>query len=350
MKCSEPASTIPIRSARFREVTRVARRWPIAALALTIAWPAYADGPPLSESDAKDLFARGRDLRQSGDCGSAVPLFRKAFDVYPRGLGSLRNLAECEEKLGHFASSRRAWLDLKRALVTAPPDAKYEGWDRDAEEAAAKLKPKVAQLFVDVIVKSPDGEAPATEQSPVSLSINGERIAAKLVNTTLERDPGRYLIRVDAKDAEPLEQVVDLTAGDQRRITMRVVRTPPTGEKPLVPPPQERSTPVQRTLGWVALGVGGAALASAGVFFVVRQGALSAVDDACPARTKCDPSLQGDVDRGRFASTMVTVLGAVGVAAAGAGVALVLTSPSSTTTGGLTIRPGVGRVDIDWRF
>ena len=85
-------------------------------------------------SDAKDLFTRGRELRTQGDCRNAVGVFRKAYELYPEGLGSLRNLAECEESLGHFASSRRAWLDLSRALLTFP-DRKYDGWDKDATDA-----------------------------------------------------------------------------------------------------------------------------------------------------------------------------------------------------------------------
>src|SRR5438270_653590 len=63
-----------------------------------------------AESDAKDLFARAHAMRKSGDCGGAVPLFRKAYAIYPKGLGSLRNIAECEEQIGHPASSRRAML------------------------------------------------------------------------------------------------------------------------------------------------------------------------------------------------------------------------------------------------
>jgi hypothetical protein len=126
-----------------------------------------------AESDAKDLFARGRDLRTKGDCAAAVPLLRKAYKIHPSGLGSLRNVAECEEQLGHHASARRAWLDIKRALVTLPPDAKYDGWDREAETAAARLQPKIATVIVDVAVQSPTGEAPANDKSGVELFVNG---------------------------------------------------------------------------------------------------------------------------------------------------------------------------------
>ena len=109
-------------------------------------------------SDAKDLFTRGRELRTRGDCAGAVPLFRKAYELYPEGLGSLRNLAECEESLGHFASSRRAWLDLE---ARAPHDGRQEvrrAGTRTPIEAAARLAPKLATLTIDVNVVGPGGE------------------------------------------------------------------------------------------------------------------------------------------------------------------------------------------------
>ena len=48
---------------------------------------AWAD----ADSDAQDLFVRGRDLRGKKDCAGAVDLFRKANGLAPQRLGSLRN-------------------------------------------------------------------------------------------------------------------------------------------------------------------------------------------------------------------------------------------------------------------
>src|ERR1700722_14257937 len=134
-----------------------------AAFALTAA-PARAD--PVA--DAKDLFSRGRDFHNQGDCNSAVGLFRKAYELYPQGLGSLRNLAECDEQLGHFASSRREWLDLKRALL-GNGDHKYDGWTQDADQAAARLAPKLATLTLDVNVVDRGGGAAGNKGVDVTL-------------------------------------------------------------------------------------------------------------------------------------------------------------------------------------
>ena len=116
-------------------------------------------------ADAKDLFAQARELRGRGDCAGALPLFQRAYAIYPAGLGSLRNVAECEESLGEFATARIAWLDLGRAL-SQTSEPRYAGWSEDAEQGAARLAPKVAPaavpgrpVLVEIAPAPPDAHA-----------------------------------------------------------------------------------------------------------------------------------------------------------------------------------------------
>jgi hypothetical protein len=324
-------------------------RFAVTALlaSLLFALPRTALASP--ESEAKDLFARGRELRTNNDCGSAAPLFRKAWTIFPAALGPLRNLAECEEQLGHFASSRRAWLDLKRALIVGPPDVKYEGWETDAEEAAARLKPKVATFVVDVYVKSNEGELLANDSTGVEIFVNGESVGTSLVGTPLERDPAAYRIRAQTSDARPVEQTVKLSAGDNPHVTIRLTRTP----KPVLVETDEHAT--RRTIGWVVTGVGAAALLTSGITFLVRQGAKSDVDDQCPTHTACSPSLEDTVNKGKTMSTLTSIFLPVGIVGVGAGLALVFTSQPSAgeapkTTGWVRLDPTPGGVSVSGAF
>jgi hypothetical protein len=330
----------------------------VAALACTLV-PRVAHADPVS--DAKDLFTRGRELRTHGDCANAVGVFRKAYDLYPEGLGSLRNLAECEELLGHFASSRRAWLDLSRALLTFP-DKKYDGWDRDAGEAAARLAPKLATLSIDVTFVGPGGElAPAVG---TEMTLDGEKLAGSLTGTPLERDPGRHTVRVTgARLAEPAEREVDLAAGDVKRVALRVVVTPVSPAQPEVPgatplpatPPSsgdegaEHARATKRTLGWAAIGVGAAGIVGAAISLGIRQSALGSVQGACPSLSGCDPSLQSTANRGAAASTAFDVLGIVGLLGAGAGVVLLATS-GHPQQARLVVTPTLGGASAAWTF
>lgn len=319
-------------------------------------------------ADAKDLFARARDLRGQGDCASALPLFRKAYELYPSGLGSLRNTAECEEFVGHFASSRRAWLDLKRALVTND-DRKYEGWAHDADEAAARLLPKLATLTLDIhLVAASGATAPG---DGVEVRLNSEVLAPGLTGTPLERDPGHYVIQVAGpRVSAPQERAVDLVAGDAQRVALRVVvSTPgqPGPEGAASPPPTELapgSEPAQaspapssdqgthpgstrRVAAWVALGVGAAGVIGTVASAVVRQSALGAVennghchDDSgwiCDASQQ--PALQSNIDTGRTASALVNVFLAAGLVGAVTGVVLLATDRPGARGVGLVLSP-----------
>ena len=321
--------------------------------------PGVAHADPVS--DAKDLFTRGRELRTQGDCANAVGAFRKAYELYPEGLGSLRNLAECEESLGHFASSRRAWLDLSRALLTFP-DKKYDGWDKDATEAAARLAPKLATLSIDVTLVGPGGE-PA-EAGGTEVTLDGEKLAASLMGTPLERDPGRHTVRVTgARVAEPAERAVDLAAGDVKRVALRVVVTPATPGQPETPagtplpatPPStdngdaERARTTKRTVGWIAVGVGAAGLVGSAISLGVRQPALSTVDGQCPTLSGCNPSLQPTVSRGQAATTAFDVLGVLGLVGVGSGVVLLATSGHSQQAR-LVVTPTLGGASAAWSF
>jgi hypothetical protein len=321
-----------------------------------VTCPAQAD--PVS--DAKDLFTRGRELRTQGDCGGAVVAFRKAYALYPEGLGSLRNLAECEESLGHFASSRRAWLDLSRALLTLH-DKKYEGWDKDASDAAARLAPKLATLTVDLNVVGPGGETASPKG--VEVTLDAEKLASTLVGTPLERDPGRHTVRVTGERVkEPAERTIDLAAGDAKRVALRVVvasepsgTEPPVGTPLPVTPPStenddaEHARATKRTIGWTAIGVGAAGLVGAGISLGIRQSALGSLNSACPSYSGCDSSVQPTVSRGSAASIAFDVLGILGIVGVGSGIALLATS-GHPAQARLVVTPTLGGASARWTF
>jgi len=285
------------------------------------------------EDDAKDLFARGRELRAKGDCGSAVSLFAKAYELYPKGLGSLRNLAECQEQLGRPASARRAWLDLSRALLTTT-DPKYAGWSDDAHAADARLAPKVARLTVQVH---------STTSVPLRVFVNGELLDPKLIDVALERDPATYLVRVEG-GREPMEKSVTIGSGEARTVTFDIAVAPAVAEKAPAPKTAEAPASSLRTYGIVALAVGGGAAAAASISFVVRQNALGDLRDTCPSYESkpCPESARSIVDRGSTASTLVTVFSAMAVVGIGTGVTLLLMGPSDSPKASVALAPWAG--------
>lgn len=281
---------------------------------------AHAD----AQSDAKDLFERGRKLRAAGDCASATPLFHKAYEIYPTALGTLRNAAECEESLGRWASSRRSWLDVKRALMFVH-DARYEGWDADADAAASRLAPRVAHLRVDV-------DTGGRRDAAVEVTVNGERLARTLVGTMLDRDPGRYVVRARLHGREA-HAAADLGTGESRVVRLDMAPREPLPAVGVVAP--ARSGSAWTPAGWVTLSVGAVALVGMGVAIGVRQDALATLEKQCPdyQQAACSPSLQPVVSRGSAASTAATALAIGGGIATGAGALMLVLGATSKHEG-----------------
>jgi hypothetical protein len=309
--------------------------------------PAFAS----SESDAKDLFTRGRELRQKGDCAGAIPLFGKAYQLYPQGLGSLRNLAECEEQVGKYASSRRDWLDLKRALIVNK-DAKYEGWDADADAAAVRLAPKIGTLTLAITVVTSEGSGALTPEMPIRVLVNGERIDPKLVDTPLDRDPGTYLVRIEGGKSV-VQKSVTLAAGDKKSVELSVELPEKAGPTLPEPEPPKDTSPKPatttraplRTFGFISIAVGGAAAIGTVVAIALRASAKSALEKDCPeyaTRTCHSQAGKDDADRGKTWSTMANVFGAVAIVGVGLGVGLVIAGKPDDKQTGMKLAPWAG--------
>jgi len=353
----DPASYDPMTEYAVKRGTRVL--WLAWAALLSALAPSAARADPVA--DAKDLFARGRDLRGQGDCASAIPLFRKAFELFPAGLGSLRNTAECEESMGHFASSRRAWLDLKRALITVD-DRKYDGWSHDAEAAAARLAPKLATLTFDITAVGAGGVSAPVDG--VEVRLNGEVLSPGLLGTPLERDPGRYVVSAGGPRVKaPQEKAVQIGAGEAKKVALQVEVTggvqgagaegttsTPT-PTPTEPPPEsdeDHRAATRRTLAWVAFGVGAAGVIGTVGSALVRSSAFSDLrnEECNPDNDKwdCAPganksAVQSTLDKGNTASTLVNVFLPLAIVGAGTGVVLLATSHPRSAGAALVMSP-----------
>ena len=116
----------------------------------------------------------------------------------------------------------------------------------------------------------------------------------------------------------------------------------------------------------MTVGVGGPSLVAAVVSLIVRQGALSDLEAACPAYETgpCPTSTQSVLSRGSTASTMTLIFGIAGGVLVAGGLSLVLASPNEkvpvaglspgrdrpTPLPRVAISPTLGGAQLLWRF
>ena len=326
------------------------------AAVLLVAGSARADN-----QDSETFFAQGRQLRQAGDCPSAITAFRRALEIKPEGLGALRNVADCEELLGQFASARNDWWNLRRAVLQSN-DPKYQTWDKDAEAAYARLANKVARITVRITGESLDR---------VRVSIDGKPLDPRLLNVELERDLGLHTFEGAYGGAAPVIEKRALTAGATETVTLVIPAAKPTDTPPgaiaavVTPPPLVTPPPTDnvglRRAGIAAVGVGGLGLVGTVIAIVVRGSALSAVEAKCTPSVHCAASqdVADAYSRGQTFSLLANVFGGVGIAGIGAGVTMILVSGSSSAPSpaaavkvdaGAAPLPGGGRVWAEVRF
>lgn len=283
---------------------------------------AASTGAWAGENDAQAFFAQGRTLRAASNCKDAIPAFQRALDLAPQGLGALRNIAECEEQIGQFASARNSYWSLRRAVLQST-DPRYDGWEKYAEDSYNRLGPKVAKLTV-VIAGARAGQA-------VSVIVDGKPLDPRLWGTPLERDLGPHEIQASYGGAAPLLERRTLAPGSDERVTLVIRATAPgasasASASASTPPPAGFPYKPIAITGFV---VGAAAAIGLGVSLGIRADAVATVDRVCPSHVGCPDSLRADRDRGATASTLVNVFSVTAAIGAGAGLTFFLLAPSS---------------------
>ena len=291
---------------------------------------------------AEWLFREGRTLMKQGDLDAACPKLAESLRFDP-AVGTLMNLAECEERQGRTASAWQRWGAAADQLPAG---------DRRRATALAKaraLEAILPRLTVEV------GPHPAPD---LLITRDGLPLGRASFGVALPVDPGPHLIVASARDRAPRSYQVALENGHQQVVVAEP--GPPPAPVAVAPPanivhqaaPPER--PRGRTAGYALLAGGGLAL-GAGTYFGLQ--ALQARRDAaadCRAQDathRCWSTAAGALDRDRRASVIADVALAAGTLATASGFYLLLRrSPRSSVVAQVAVVPGGGGMELAGRF
>jgi hypothetical protein len=321
-----------------RGTSRVAAVWVLAASSLAAA--------PRDPAAAEQLFREARKALAGGRTEEACEKFAESQRLDP-GVGTLINLAACEEKLGKLAS---AWEKWQRALEGLRADDKRRP---GVEKRAAALEARVPRLEIRLSAGAPPGTAvmrDAVELGPASLGL------------ALPVDPGPHRVSVSAPGREPKSYELSLEEAEMKTLEVEPGPAPAVRQPsaPLVPAePEPAPGPDQdtgrRTAGFVTLGVGAAGLlvgSIAGLLALQKKGEM---DDDCSRRgdrLECGDAGIDAAAAGNTFAAVSTVAFAVGVAGIGVGGYLVLTSDGarSVTARGACARPCAAFLGVRGEF
>jgi hypothetical protein len=317
-------------------VRRMMRCLPLAAAIVAagaISAPARADDNAAAEA----LFQQAKMLTEQHRYDEACPKFAASYKL-DKTLGTLLNLADCEEHINHVASAWAHWGEaVELAQKTGDKRDAFAGSHRDA------LVKRLPMLRLDIPAPS----------ATLDVYRDGVKIDPAAYGVPLPSDPGGHVVAVRRGTDTILEKRVVVREGETGSVALDLAAIEKAAPAPAVshdaPPSGLRSG------GFILAGAGLVTLAVAGGFEIGAIVNKSAADapDAC-VNKHCTP--EGIVIANR-ANTFATVgqwVGIGGIVMTAVGVSLIVASPGRkaaprpappVTVGGWLV-PGSGGITL----
>jgi hypothetical protein len=286
----------------------------VLALAIAPACPAAAQGN--DPAAATVLFQEGREAAKMGDYTTACRKMDESYRLDP-AVGTLLNLADCQEHLGRLAS---AWQRFQEAVDKLPP----------ADDRLAAVKQRVAALAARLprlTVTLAPGAPPGT-----TVTRDGTVLGDASLGAALPVDPGAHFVAARAPGRDDRQIEVDVAEGRSERV---VIEPGPPSPPPLPGPGTPR--PVSRS-GSGPLIAGGATLAGVGV---LTLGVAVGTGLALPAKEKTVTA-----HCGANAGLPANRCDSTGFAAAQSGQTLATANTATWVAGGLATAAGAALVVV----
>lgn len=309
------------------------RRW-LATLRVAALLAPGMTAPDLAHADPKadaktdpqiekadQLFAEARALIDS-NLIQACDKFTESLAYNPGAIGTLLNVALCDEKLGRIASAVARFSDARDL-------AKEQGFTehvRAAEQRIAALEPDVPHVTIEL-----------AEVLPGTKVVMDDRVVALDRLARIAVDPGEREVVVSAPGRLPHRSGFIIHKAEHKDLRVPALATSIT------------ITSSRRRIGQLATFAGAAAVTTAvGLGLYGRQlwheqielGRCTEIGD----EVRCDRDGQTQTDRARTLGNVGTVVGLSGAAVAGVGLYLWLRAPrpASPARDRLTVIPHLG--------
>lgn len=274
---------------------RTCERAALSALAILIAAGAASADDRTERADR--LFEEGKAMLDK-DLAGACAKFEASLQFNSQAIGTLLNVALCDEKLGRYASAVAKFREARDR-------AKEQGMEvhrNAADEHIVALTPKVPHVTLAF------SEPP---QAQATIVIDEKLIPfSSIANHPV--DPGAHDVVVSAPGHVAYKAHFEIAAGESKDLAI---------------PPLQKSVSVKssrRTIGKITTGAGLAAVATGVVLGLVANRRFDSATEDCNRITKdmervwqCDST--GEPRSAQTLGTVGTVVGSVGLVAVGVG-------------------------------
>jgi hypothetical protein len=270
---------------------------------------------------AEVLFREGRAASEAGDHRKACEKYHESHRLDP-ATGTMLNIADCEERLGRFAT---AWT-YYRAVTQKLPSSD----DRSAvaKSRADALEPRLPKLVLRLAPGAPSG---------TRVLRDGVELKSASLGSALPVDPGKHVIEVTAEGRAPRRFELSLREGEL--VERDVAPGPARGSSALGASTSSESGSDTRTLGWVLAGVGVVGVVTGAVTGMLVLDRKSVVDANCDSDKRCNQQGAAAADSGRMLGTISGVSFVAGGVALAAGAYFVLSSDGERPTTALIASP-----------
>ncbi len=289
--------------------------------------------------DAERMFELGRQAATQGQYATACNLFRESYRL-DAAVGTLINLGDCEEHLGH-PDLALGYFEKAFSRLSVTDDRLPHVQDR-----IAALERLSAHLDIRLGAGAPSG---------TKVTVDDHVLAPNDLRAPLVLAPGNHVVLGTAVGYRGSRQSVTLKAGENKKVD--VWPGPPLEDAspidksatPGSPGAEHKSSSTLRNVGWGVTAVGVASLwvgSITGAFAIDRESLRS---DNCDAQNVCNKTGYDAARSGKTFATVSTVTIAAGAVAVAAGLYLVLSnhpggqpqttvSPTASTSGaGVTL-------------
>lgn len=212
-------------------------------------------------SIAEAMYQEGRQLMEAGRYAEACPKFEESQKLEP-GMGTLLNLATCNEKLGKSAT---AWSQFSEAysILTKETDEQRAAY---AKERRDSLATALSRITIQV---------PASSRTAgLVVTLDGVAVGSAAWGVAVPVDPGTHTIKAEAPGHKGWEGKFEITARANNSVTIPALQVS-TSAQPTQPQESPQQSPAQDPGASTGRPLGAAVIVAGVTTLVLTGGAVA---------------------------------------------------------------------------